>query len=101
VGGITAPTQATSYTYEAFSNLTKVTQDVQTRSFTYSSLSRLTSAVNPESGTTSYTYDNNGNLLTKTDGRGVVKTFDPYDTLNRVKCWTYTGGPPEARSTSK
>jgi uncharacterized protein RhaS with RHS repeats len=52
--------QATTYTYDAFSNLTQVTQDVQTRIFTYSS---LISAINPESGSSSYTYDNNANLM--------------------------------------
>ena len=38
------------------------------RTFSYSSLKRLTSATNPESGTTSYGYDANGNLSTRTAG---------------------------------
>ena len=58
-------------------------QGSQTRTFVYSSLGRLTSATNPESGTVSYGYDNNSNLTSKTDARGVV-TENSYDALNRV-----------------
>jgi YD repeat-containing protein len=47
----------------------------QSRTFHYSSLSRLTSATNPESGTVSYQYDNNGNLTLKTDARNIVTCF--------------------------
>jgi RHS repeat-associated protein len=64
----------TDYSYDAFGNLLTVNQkggssssvNWRTRTFTYDSLSHLTSAVNPESGTVSYTYDNDGNLATKT-----------------------------------
>jgi RHS repeat-associated protein len=64
----------TDYSYDALGNLLTVNQkggssssvNWRTRNFTYDSLSRLTSAVNPESGTVSYTYDNDGNLATKT-----------------------------------
>lgn len=81
----------TTYAYDALNNLITSTQAglnssgglvTQTRTFVSSSLKRLTSAVNPESGTTSYSYDNNGNLLTKTDARGWVTT-NTYDALNR------------------
>ena len=37
---------------------------------------RLTSATNPENGTVSYTYDGNGNVLTKRDGRGEPDVAD-------------------------
>jgi YD repeat-containing protein len=85
LGAITAPTQATSYSYDPLSNLTQVTQGVQTRTFNYSSLSRLTSATNPEigasgNGTLTYLYDNNGNLTQKTDPRATTTTF-AYDNL--------------------
>jgi YD repeat-containing protein len=50
---------------------------------TYNSLGRLNSSCNPDSGCVSYTYDNNGNILTKTDARGWVTDFD-YDTIDRV-----------------
>src|SRR5262249_18415998 len=58
---------ATTYDYDALGNLLHVLQGVQTRTFLYDGLSRLTSATNPESGALSYSYDENGNLLSKTD----------------------------------
>src|SRR3989441_7326202 len=65
----------TTYQYDALNNLTQVSQGAETRTFAYNSLSRLTSATNPESGSTSYTYDANGNVLTKQDARGVTTCF--------------------------
>lgn len=65
----------TSYAYDTLGNLTTVTQGAQTRTFVYDSLKRLTSALNPESGTISYTYDSNGNLATKTDARTITATY--------------------------
>jgi YD repeat-containing protein len=66
------------------------TGTTQTRSFVYDSFNRLTSATNPESGQLLYQYDNNGNLLVKTDARGVSAHFS-YDALNRpVRRW-YNG----------
>ena len=88
----------TNYSYDANDNLTSVNQSGQTRSFTYDSLSRLAVANNPESGQTSYTYDANGNVLTKTDARGIVTNYSPswspIDALNRVTATTYTDGTP-------
>ncbi len=84
LGSTASPVQPTSYTYDALGNLTQVAQGTQTRTFNYSSLSRLTSATNPESGTVSYAYDAGGNLLTKTDARGISITYT-YDALSRNK----------------
>lgn len=78
----------TLYEYDAPGNLTKVTQGSQLRDFIYDSLKRLTSATNPESGTISYKYAANGNLLEKTDARGVTSTL-AYDNLNRVTSQTF------------
>ncbi len=36
-----------------------------------------------------------GNLLTKTDARNVVSTFDPSDGLNRPTRKSYSDGTPE------
>lgn len=67
------------------------------RSFIYDSLSRLTSATNPESGTVSYTYDANGNVLSKVSPKpnsgstGNVTATYSYDALNRLLQKSYTG----------
>jgi YD repeat-containing protein len=54
----------------------------------------LKQATNPEIiGAINYTYDDNGNLKTKTDARGVVTTFT-YDGLNRATSRIYSGAQP-------
>ena len=92
LGSTGSPNQATSYSYNALDNLTRVSQGSQTRIFAYDSLSRLTRAANPESGTVSYTYDDNGNLTRRTDARSVVTDYT-YDALNRLtrRSYTYAG----------
>ena len=107
---ISSAAVTTSYAYSASDNLIAVCQGGsfdnnnncaggQGRQYTYDEMSRLVSATNPEtstgaqtSGTTSYTsYDNNGNLLSKTDARGTVTTMT-YDQMNRIAGKTYSGG---------
>lgn len=97
----------TRYVYDALDNLIKVTQgpqdttNDQIRTFSYDGLSRLKSGANPESGTITYTYDANGNLLEKTDPRLLagtsthVKTNYTYDALNRVTKRSYNDATPE------
>jgi RHS repeat-associated protein len=100
LGTVAEPLQPTSYSYDLLGNLVLVTQGNQTRSFVYDSLSRLQSATNPESGMTCYGtvinhqcqadgYDANGNLLYKTDARGVRQTSS-YDALNRNTTINYS-----------
>lgn len=89
----------TTYLYDALDNLVKVTQGSQQRFFMYDSLKRLIRARNPEQGThvnlnlsdpitsnntwsAGYDYDSNGNLIKKTDARGVESIY-AYDALNR------------------
>jgi RHS repeat-associated protein len=94
----------THYNYDALGNLQTVLQGYQTRTFEYDSLGRLTSATNPESGTISYQYDGNSNLVLKLDPRtggtslpncsiaytGThLATCYEYDALNRIKSRTY------------
>jgi RHS repeat-associated protein len=100
----------TNYRYGALDNLLGVCQGAsfnpagsctgtQARTFGYDALGRLTSATNPESGLISYTYDNNGNLVSSKDAGGAVRcngTVDAsgnctaaYDGLNRPAGRTY------------
>jgi YD repeat-containing protein len=83
LGTTASPVQPTSYSYDVLGNLTTVAQGSQTRTNTYDSLSRLRTSVNPESGTVSYQYDDNGNPVVKTDARGVSVHLE-YDSLNRI-----------------
>jgi RHS repeat-associated protein len=97
----------TTYTYDPMDNLTGVSQGSQTRTFAYDSVKRLTSATNPESGTTAYDYDKNGNLVKRTDARGAIMcygilagstcTSEPligYDKLNRPLLKNYSDSTP-------
>jgi RHS repeat-associated protein len=100
----------TLYTYDGLGNLTCVeqhgdassgtgcsanpgsdaTSPWRVRRFTYDSLSRLLTAKNPESGTISYSYDANSNLLQKTSpapnqtGTTTQAISYCYDQINRV-----------------
>jgi RHS repeat-associated protein len=85
-GGLGYVTTYPSYT--ALNDLLAVSQSGQTRGFWYDSFSRLTQATNPESGTLTYTYDGDGNVLTKQDARGT--TTYAYDELNRLLSKNYS-----------
>lgn len=115
----------TDYFYDALNNLTCVeqhggvtgtgcssppssdaTSPWRVRRFSYNSLSQLTSTTNQESGTISYTYDNIGNLQTKTapspnqSSIATVNTTYTHDGLKRLtgKSYndTYTSNPATA-----
>jgi YD repeat-containing protein len=108
---ITEPTGLnTGYRYDALGNLTLVNQlgngsyPARNRSFAYDSLSQLLLSNNPETGVICYGhgdgtvggceadgYDPNGNLLTKTDARGITTTYQ-YDPLNRLLQRSFTDG---------
>lgn len=111
------PTVETDYQYDALNNLTRVDQwggssgssGDRARTFVYDSLSRLTNVCNPESipsGSCSasgpwsdiYTYDADGNVLTKIaslpnqSGSSTETTTRTYDALNRVTSVAYSDG---------
>src|SRR5262249_53883905 len=68
------------------------------RRFTYDSLSRLLSAKNPESGTVSYSYNDDSVMISKTDARGITINYNPSDSpidaLHRVTKETYSNADP-------
>jgi RHS repeat-associated protein len=88
-----ALTVETDYTYTVLDSLTAVSQGVQTRTYKYDALGRVASVATPEAGTVCFGtysgsscqngYDNFGNLLSRTDARGVVTGY-AYDSLNRL-----------------
>jgi len=61
--------------------------------FTYDALNRLTQVTYPDSTSESYTYDANGNLLTRTNGKGT--TTYTYDLLDRLTGVNYPNGTPD------
>ncbi len=87
----------TTYAYDALDDLVCAAQNSvqgtacasqtgQKRTFVYTSLKRLYTAANPESGTSTYNYDDNGNLTYAYDARptGTNRVQRLYDELNRV-----------------
>ena len=108
------PALESDYAYDPLGNLLSVNQTgvagetARSRSFSYDALSRLLSANNPETGLICYGvsstagcnngadgYDGNGNLIGKTDARGITTTFS-YDALNRLIAKAYSDGTPSS-----
>lgn len=95
------------HTYDARGGLRNVDQRGaqgaigRSRQFSYDGLGRLTTNTNPESGTICFgtksgascnpDYDENGNLRSRTDGRGIVTSYS-YDGMNRVVSKDYSDG---------
>jgi RHS repeat-associated protein len=96
--GSNDPIWVTTYGYDVLDNLTSVIQaGSRQRSFVYDSLSRLLSGTNPESGTLTYTYDADGNVITKVTPQqnqtnpSITTTLSYcYDSLNRVTSKAYS-----------
>ena len=69
----------------------------QTRAFVYDAQQRLAQTVLPENGTTTYAYDENGRVQTKSDARGYIIAYE-YDGCNRVTAIRRgTTGNPDVR----
>lgn len=103
--GTGEPIWITSYTNDALGNLTQVVQNgSHQRTFSYDSLSHLLTAANPESGTITYAYNNDGTLLSKKDARNITTCFGTwngtacdgagYDVVNRLTKVTYSNADP-------
>ena len=81
-------TYTTTYTFNAVNSLLKVNLGTRNgliqgnRTFAYDSTTRLTSKYEPETGTTSFTYNADGTVHTKTFGNNNVVTY-AYDTYGR------------------
>ena len=84
----------TTYGYAALT--TSVTSGSNQRTYVTDLLGRLTSETNPETGTsaTTYVYNSNGDLSTRTDARGIVTTYS-FDLLHRITGKTYSDGTPQ------
>ncbi len=83
----------TVYSYDIPGRLIQILQGVQVRTYGYNSLGRKIAETNPESGTVTFVYDDNGNVTQKTDARGVVTGYS-YDALNRLLVTSYSDGTP-------
>lgn len=107
LGSLASPAQATSYAYDLYGNMVKVTQGAQSRYFKYDSLGRLIRVNQPEletnpniglgdafnvSGqwTAAFTYDELGNVVTATDAKN-VSIGNSYDRAGRVVTRAYYG----------
>src|SRR5262249_7308099 len=104
----------TDYTYDAlgnllctaqkgtntgtFTNCASIPSGWRGRTFTYDSLSHLLTSNNPEVGTITYAYNNDGILISKTDARNITTNYNPasnpIDALHRVTGITYSNGDP-------
>ena len=93
--GSAAPTK---YEYNAQDNLTKVIDPKNlATTYGYNGFGELVSQTSPDTGAVSFTRDSAGNMLTKTDARGVTSNYS-YDALNRVSTISYPaylGDPAE------
>ncbi len=96
----TTATYVTNYGYDVLSHLISVNMPrpsgTQTRTFNYGTPpgAYLLSATNPESGTVTYTYNSNGQLLSKTDAKNQQTQYgyDSYARLTQIRHYPVAGG---------
>ena len=95
-GGSGGGTVSTLYGYDVQDHLTSVTdgQGNET-SYTYSDRDLMTAEVSPVSGSSSFAYNDHGELIQSTDGRGLT-TSRTVDAADRVTLINYPGTDPDA-----
>ncbi len=84
--------QTVTDSYNTLGELSTITDGGESWTKTYNQLGEVTSATTPNTGTTSYTYDADGNELTMTDAMGHQMTW-AYDALGRAISETDTTTP--------
>lgn len=85
----------TGYVFDTLDRLTQVTDPSNLNTtYSYDGLSDATGQVSPDTGTNGRTFDAAGNVLTKTDAKGIVAT-NTYDALDRL---ITTGYPDSTQS---
>ncbi|MBR3456125.1 MAG: VCBS repeat-containing protein [Bacteroidaceae bacterium] len=73
------PVSSVSYTYASVGKPSAVTSGGSTVSITYNKKGNRTRIIDPDAGTTNFTYDALGRMLTKTDPKGTVSwTYDAF-----------------------
>ncbi|GAB2574754.1 RHS repeat protein [Dyella jejuensis] len=89
-GSDTATQNTTAhYAYDSLDRLTQVTDPSSLATiYSYDGLSDATGQVSPDTGITSRTFDAAGNVLTRTDAKGITATYG-YDALNRLTSTSY------------
>ena len=80
----------TNLTVDNLGRVTAIAQDGLTRTFNFNGKGFLASEVHPETGTTAYTHDAVGNVLTKKVGSAAADSFS-YDARYRLLKATYGG----------
>jgi RHS repeat-associated protein len=86
VGGTDVTTQnaLTQYGYNVHDDLTTLTDPITgTTTFVYDDLGNVLSQQSPDTGVTNFSHDNAGNLITRQDAKGQIFNYS-YDVLNRL-----------------
>ena len=86
----------TKYTYDIYNHLTDVnmwldqSSSQQSRHFVYDANQRLQSATNPENGTVTYTYNQDGTVATKTDAKNQGEKGTAFSAPFSALTWSAT-----------
>jgi RHS repeat-associated protein len=100
----------TSYWYNPLGQLLSVSQSGQSRTFTYDGLGRMTQQIDPESGTTTLSYDSvndghcsgsySGDKVERADAASNISCYT-WDGLHRLTGVNYVSGPNAANTPNK